>query len=88
MDWHKTPLQDFFHVLETTVHGLSASEAASRLRKIGPNVLFTKRKVSPIVKSGKLSCVYKNSLGKRKYQNCGSRLNGCGQLVKALLLFY
>ncbi len=45
--WHAVTEQEVFSRLETASHGLTAAEAAERLRRFGPNTLFRKGNDGP-----------------------------------------
>ncbi len=46
-DWHARPLEDVYQRLETGTYGLSASEAADRLAREGPNKVEAADETSP-----------------------------------------
>ena len=45
--WHAAPEQEVLSRLESTGHGLTAAEAAERLRRFGPNTLLRKGSDGP-----------------------------------------
>ena len=46
MQWHQLSITDVLKILESHHEGLSAAEAAEKLRKVGPNELEESKKKS------------------------------------------